>query len=96
MPGALLASGGNDRAIIDSGILRRLETLDIGYGNMTDEGARLLAACPDLTRLKELDVSHNELTAQGVAALRAAGVRVIDDGQHAPGEDDYLFEVDVE
>src|SRR5262249_53177799 len=31
------------RSIVESGILRRLKTLDIGYGNMTDEGARLLA-----------------------------------------------------
>jgi hypothetical protein len=82
--------------IIESGALRRLKILDIGYGNMTDEGARLLAACPDLKSLGVLDVSRNALTADGVAALRATGIRVIADNQHAADEEDYLFEVDFE
>jgi uncharacterized protein (TIGR02996 family) len=84
------------RRIIESGALRRLKILDIGYGNMTDEGARLLAGCPDLKSLGVLDVSRNALTADGVAALRATGIRVIADNQHAADEEDYLFEVDFE
>jgi uncharacterized protein (TIGR02996 family) len=84
------------RSIIDSGALRRLKVLDIGYGNMTDEGARLLAACPALKHLEVLDVSRNALTARGIAALRATGIQVVADNQHAPDEEDYLFEVDFE
>jgi uncharacterized protein (TIGR02996 family) len=84
------------RRIIDSGILRRLEVLDIGYGNMTDEGARLLADCPDLRHLKLLDVTRNGLTARGIAALRETRIQVAADNQHAPGEEDYLWEVDFE
>jgi hypothetical protein len=84
------------RIIIQSGALRRLKALDIGYGNMTDEGARLLAACPDLKNLEVLDVSRNALTAPGIAALRAAGVPVVADDQHAPDEEDYPYEVDFE
>ena len=84
------------RALVRSEALRRLKVLDLGHGNMTDEGARLLAACPDLKNLDVLDVSRNALTGQGVAALRAAGVRVIADNQHAPDEEDYLYEVDFE
>jgi hypothetical protein len=84
------------RAIIESGALRRLEVLDIGYGNMTDEGARMLAACPDLKNLEVLDVTRNALTKQGIAALRATGIRVVADNQHAPDEEDYLYEVDFE
>jgi uncharacterized protein (TIGR02996 family) len=84
------------RTIIESGALRRLKALDIGYGNMTDEGARLLAACPDLKKLEVLDVTRNALTAQGIAALKATGVQVVADNQHAPGDEDYLYEVDFE
>ncbi len=84
------------RHIVESGALERLKVLDIGYGNMTDEGARLLAACPDLKHLEVLDVSRNALTDEGIAALRATGIQVVAILQHAPGEDEYLYEVDFE
>lgn len=84
------------RRIIASGILRRLKTLDVGYGNMTDEGARLLAACPDLKHLDSLDVSRNALTVDGIAALRATGIRVVADEQHGTDEDDDVYDSDVE
>jgi uncharacterized protein (TIGR02996 family) len=84
------------RRIIESGALRRLKILDVGYGNMTDAGARLLAACPDLTNLDTLDVTRNALTPTGIAALRETGVRVVADDQHPAGEEDYLYEIDFE
>jgi uncharacterized protein (TIGR02996 family) len=90
--------GGDDGAerIVASGVLKRLKTLDIGYGNMTDAGARALAASPDLKNLEALDVSRNALTAAGVNALRAAGVRVVADEQHEDGDTEYLYGVDWE
>ena len=84
------------RSIVASGILRRLDVLDVGYGNMTDAGARLLAACPDLKHLHMLDVSRNALTAAGIAALEEAAVRVVADEQHAVDDTDYLYEGDLE
>jgi hypothetical protein len=72
------------RTFIDSGALRRLEVLDLGYGNMTDEGARLLAACPDLKHLSALDVTRNALTASGIAALRDTRIQVVADNQRPP------------
>jgi uncharacterized protein (TIGR02996 family) len=81
--------------ITDSGILRRLKVLDLGYGNMTDAGARILAASPDLRNLETLLVSRNALTARGLAALRATGVNVVADDQHGDGDTDYL-DVDAE
>ena len=84
------------RAVVESGVLRRLKTLGLGYGNMTDEGARDLAACPDLTRLDLLDVTKSGLTPLGIALLQAAGVRVVAGDQHAPEEDYSWYEVDVE
>src|SRR5262249_41070008 len=61
-------------AIADSGILKRLEVLDLHNGSITDEGARALAGCPDLTHLKRLRVSQNALTRAGVKALQDTGV----------------------
>jgi hypothetical protein len=63
---------------------------------MTDEGARLLAACPDLKRLQTLDVSRNALTKEGINALKKTGVRLVAADQHGPEDDAYLYQVDVE
>lgn len=83
--------------LIASGIMKRLKTLDIGYGNLTDDGARQLAACPDGARLEALNLSRNALTGAGLIALAKARVRVVaDDNQHADDETDYLYEVDRE
>lgn len=81
--------------IARSGILKRLKTLDIAYGVMTDDGARVLAAaCPDLKKLEVLNVSHHALTSTGVSALKKTGVRVIADEQH--DAEDYYYSVDWE
>jgi uncharacterized protein (TIGR02996 family) len=82
--------------IVGSGILKRLKTLDIAYGDLTDAGAAALAACPDLKNLEVLDVSLNSLSEVGVEELEDTGVRVVADGQHGEGETDYLSEVDWE
>jgi uncharacterized protein (TIGR02996 family) len=81
--------------IIDSGVLRRLKVLDLGYGNMTDAEARLFARSPDLRHLETLIVSRNALTDRGVAALRGTGVNVVADDQHGDGDTEYL-DVDAE
>jgi hypothetical protein len=82
--------------IVGTGILRRLKVLDLGYGNMTDAGARILAASPDLRHLETLLVSRNALTDRGIAALRETGVNLVADDQHGDGDTDYLYEVDAE
>ncbi len=84
------------RLIAGSGILRRLKTLDLAYGNMTDAGAALLANAPGISGLEVLNVSRNALTAAGVTALKDAGIgAVASDAQHDPEDTDYLS-VDVE
>jgi hypothetical protein len=83
-------------SIVESGILKRLKVLDMGHGNLTDTSARQLAACADLKNLEVLDVSRNALTDDGVAALRGAGIQVVADEQHGAGDEEYLFEVDLE
>jgi uncharacterized protein (TIGR02996 family) len=68
--------------IASSGVLKRLEILDLSHGTLTDDGARALASCPDLPRLKKLIVTGNALTPAGVRLLRATGVPVESRRQH--------------
>src|SRR5262245_59888902 len=61
----LRSCNGGDGMIEDfiaSGILKRLRALDLRYGHVTDAGARLLAACPDIRNLQSLDLIGNRLT----------------------------------
>src|SRR5262249_29341527 len=83
-------------AIATSGILKRLKFLDLALGCITDQGARVLAACPDVSRLEALDLSGNCLTAEGVEALRAVVKDVRADDQHALDDNHYLHEGEME
>lgn len=56
------------REILTSPLLSRLECLSL-YGDYTDEGMRLLAACPNLTRLKWLFINENGCGDEGAEAL---------------------------
>src|SRR5262249_45282279 len=51
-------SGGDEMIedVVSSGILKRLDVLDLRHSRVTDAGACLLAACPDARRLKVLDL----------------------------------------
>ena len=62
--------------IIQSGLLRRLKVLDLRHGAVTDEGARALAASPDVKHLDRLDLAWNRIGPAGQAALRKTGVNV--------------------
>ena len=72
--------------IVASGILARLEVLDLQYSDITDDGAARLAASPALNTLRCLDISHNRLSERGVAHLRRTGIEVLDAGQYVAGE----------
>jgi uncharacterized protein (TIGR02996 family) len=82
--------------IVRSGILKRLKSLDLSYGAITDAGARLLAASPDVRNLEWLCVSRNGLTRRGIRALEAVVPSVSAGQQHRPGDDNYLYEGDIE
>ena len=76
--------------LIESGMLQRLEVLDLNYGAITDAGAtRLLEANP--THLKRLNLTGNYLTSATVEPLKALKVNFKGDEQHtgAPGEGDW-------
>jgi uncharacterized protein (TIGR02996 family) len=61
--------------IASSGILNRLEVLDLRHGLITDQGAKSLAQCPETRNLELLDLVNNRLTAAGIAELQSAGIR---------------------
>jgi uncharacterized protein (TIGR02996 family) len=60
--------------IVSSGILKRLQVLDLRHGFITDQGAKWLAECPDARNLEFLDLVNNRLTAVGIGELQSAGV----------------------
>jgi hypothetical protein len=95
--------GGGDAtadALVETGLLFRLERLDLELGNLTDAGAHTLAGALDARphRLRFLHLSANAVTPAGLDALRATGVEVVCTYSNAPGSDDYLAcgEGDVE
>jgi hypothetical protein len=91
------------REIVQSGTLKRLKSLDLRHGRITDAGAHILAECPDLRNLTWLDLSYNSLSAAGVGLIEGLGVSCKVDSQHDPsdaeemtGEEQYLEEGDYE
>jgi hypothetical protein len=71
-------------ALVESGLLGRLEVLDLDMGCISDEGARILAGCPALPRLKRLVLTQNQLSQAGIALLQATGVPLEAGQQFSP------------
>jgi hypothetical protein len=85
--------------MVGSGILKRLKMLDLSHGRISDKGAEILAACPDLRRLELLNLNYNGLTEKGIAALRAVGMPLRAEEQFSQQEIDdnmYLYGGDPE
>src|SRR5262249_61666143 len=82
--------------IVESGILQRLETLDLRHGCITDEGAATLASSPDITRLELLNLDNNQLTEEGEEELKSLGINVRCDNQSDVGSHDFLYTSDME
>jgi uncharacterized protein (TIGR02996 family) len=81
--------------VITSGLLARLRVLDLSLGCVTDRGAALLAARPELKNLELLNLASNALEKEGIALLEATGVLVSTHAQHGEhpsrlGPDGYL------
>ena len=82
--------------LIYSGVLKRLKMLDLRHGRVSDDGAKLLAACPEV-RGMEIDLVNNRLTDKGIAALQVAGARLESDGQQTrPYKTSAMFRGDVD
>tara|TARA_R110002072_G_scaffold179059_1_gene334989 strand:- start:7537 stop:9012 length:1476 start_codon:yes stop_codon:yes gene_type:complete len=61
--------------LIESGRLRQLKSLNLTYGEITDDGAELLATT-DLSSLESLILDQNRITKSGVKALQKTGVNL--------------------
>jgi uncharacterized protein (TIGR02996 family) len=82
--------------IVRSGILKRLRTLDLRHGRISDEGARIFAACPDILRLEKLVLEDNELTEAGRLVLLGIGIDVEYERQYEVNSNEYLYSGDME
>ena len=84
--------------LVHSGLIRRLKSLDLRHGCVSDEGAFTLFKALDGTphRLDTLKLDDNALTGDGLAALRRLKLTLDAGGQHAPGDDNYLTQGDFE
>jgi Ran GTPase-activating protein (RanGAP) involved in mRNA processing and transport len=94
------------KELVESGLLKRLKVLDLYGGCISDEGAKVLAGCPDFKNLEFANLRKNALTAAGIKLLKATKVNLDVREQHTfttldfaagyehlPG---YLFEGDFE
>jgi uncharacterized protein (TIGR02996 family) len=84
--------------MVTSGILKRLKTLDLRHGHVSDAGARTLAACSDARNLEALDLVNNRLTAEGITVLQRVGIPVRAERQQEPPfhDDSILYYGDSE
>jgi uncharacterized protein (TIGR02996 family) len=79
-------------ALVETGLLFRLERLDLSYGNLTDAGAAALARALGSRShsLRYLEVSSNAVTPAGVTTLQGTGVEVVCNSRHNPDNTEYL------
>jgi uncharacterized protein (TIGR02996 family) len=87
--------------IISSGLIKRLKVLDLMHGRVTDAGARMLAACPDVKNLERLNLTGNCLTAEGISELSQVVPGLVAQSQWTPtgdefGDSEYLYHGDIE
>jgi uncharacterized protein (TIGR02996 family) len=85
------------REVADSGVMGRLEVLDLTHGCVSDEGARILAGGKEFAHLKRLVLTDNRLSEEGIEALGREGLELVVEDQQSPDgrgcyEDAYLFE----
>ncbi|RAY10880.1 leucine-rich repeat domain-containing protein [Actinomadura craniellae] len=77
-------------AVAAAPVVARLETLSLGLGVLTDEGAEALLSGQPLTHLKKLDLHHHFIGEEMMQRLRAAlpGVEVDLSGREEPDPGD--------
>ena len=86
----------SDLSTFDKGMEDRKVWLPATCIFLIGVGALLLARTPAVAALERLDLGHNGLTLRGVTALERAGAAVFADDQHAPGDQTWRRQTDVE
>jgi hypothetical protein len=75
--------------VVNAPLVRRLETLDLSMGSLTDEGIRSLTALADVDNLRRLNISHHYGTKGALKDLAAAlSCEVVADDPQEP-EDEW-------
>ncbi|WP_306369484.1 STM4015 family protein [Nocardiopsis sp. CC223A] len=79
------------RALADAPVVRRIRTLDLSMGTLTDEGAQVLLDAPGFRGLRRLDLHHHfmseEMEDRVRGAFAEAGVEIgVGDRQKQDGE----------
>lgn len=62
--------------VVNSPLMKRIETLDLSLGVLTDEGARALLMLPNDTTVKKLNLHYNYLSADLIRRLKALPLTV--------------------
>lgn len=75
-------------AMADAPVLRRVETLDLSLGNLSDEGAVALLSGGNLSGLKRLDIHHHYVSDEVLDGLKATGVDLDAEYRHDPSDHD--------
>ena len=78
-------------ALADAPVVRRLKTLDLSLGTLSDAGARALLGGQSLGHLAYLDLHHHYLSQAMVAEIEATGMLVdLSDRQEPDNGDRYV------
>ncbi|MGO4548567.1 STM4015 family protein [Paenibacillus sp. 2TAB23] len=78
-------------AAADAPILDQLNTLDLSYGTLTDEGGEALLASARIKQLKQLDLSYHYMSDELVLRWQQSGMSVDVKDQQESDEDDWRY-----
>ncbi|MEN0065287.1 MAG: TIGR02996 domain-containing protein [Myxococcota bacterium] len=83
--------------LLRSGMLARLHILNLSYGTITDEGARMIAESEAPKTLQSLTLTQNRLTPDGIALVEGCGIgHVVAQNQRDEDNIWYLYHGDIE
>ncbi len=78
-------------AIADAPILDQLDTLDLSYGTLSDEGGEALLASERIKKLKHLNLSYHYMTGELLERWKQSGLSVDVTDQQEADEDDWRY-----
>lgn len=79
--------------VCQSPIIKKLESLDLSMGVLTDAGGEALLNCPDIKNLSYLNLRHHYMSNEMMDKLKATGINVNLDDQEEGDEEDRYIEV---
>ena len=78
--------------IVNSPIIQRIETLDLSFGTLTDEGGQALCSLPEGGTLKKVSLNHNFITDPVKKKLEAKDLVIdVSQGEADTSDDEWRF-----